>query len=189
MAEATWEQLLDSLAQLHYRAAIIGPKGSGKTTLLEALATRLESRGLVPVPLRLDAEHRRLAADDVRALWGRLGARDVMLLDGAEQMSWFAWWRFERCSHAGGGLVITSHRAGRLPTLFECQTTPALLDRMLDDLLAQEAVAWRDLAHQLYERHQGNLRAVLRSLYDEFAQPGAAEIRGRNGALRRCSHF
>src|SRR6185436_15582003 len=41
----TWEGLLERLAALRYRAAIVGPHGRGKTTLLEDLAPRLEALG------------------------------------------------------------------------------------------------------------------------------------------------
>jgi hypothetical protein len=165
----TWAGLLDRLGQLDYRAAIVGPKGAGKTTLLEDLAPRLAAIGFTPQPLRLDAEHRRFAAPFERAFFARLDPRDCILLDGAEQMSWWRWRRFCQRSRKGGGLIITSHRPGLLPTWLDCRPTPELLDEVLLELLGAAAAAWQGLARQLFHRHCGNLREVLRDLYDEFA--------------------
>jgi energy-coupling factor transporter ATP-binding protein EcfA2 len=122
--------LIERLAALRYRAAIVGPHGAGKTTLLEDLARALEERGFRITLLRLAAEDRRLP-DSWPASAGELGARDIVCLDGAEQLSRGAWLSFRWRARHAAGLIVTSHRRGRLPLLVQCTTSPDLLDRIV----------------------------------------------------------
>ena len=161
-----WDTLMTRLVRLNYRAAIVGPKGSGKTTLLEDLTPRLERLGFEPKLLRLDEEHRHLTAVAEREFFRGLGPRDIVLLDGAEQMSGWRWWRFRRRSTGGGGLIITSHRPGLLPTLIESRPTPELLDHVLRELLGSPAPMLQEQGRRLFEECEGNVREVLRGLYD-----------------------
>jgi hypothetical protein len=162
-----WALLQARLRSLRHRGAIIGPHGSGKTTLLEDLARRLEANGWRVAQVRLTAEFPdpgpELAAPALR----RLGSRDVLLIDGAEQLSRWRWLRLRFLTRHIGGLVITTHEAGRLPTLWRCSTTPELLRDLSGSLgvpLAEgEAV-------ELFSRHSGNLRDALRELYDRHAE-------------------
>lgn len=153
----TWPGLLARLCALRWRAAIVGPHGSGKTTLLEELTPRLRALGFHPLHLQLNRQRRRLSPRDLK---GRF-----LLLDGAEQLSRLSWWRFRFEARAAAGLLITLHRPARLPTLLETETSPALLDRLLGELVPDPA-AWRHPAHLLFTQHEGNIREVLRSLYD-----------------------
>jgi hypothetical protein len=170
----TWDDLLARLAALGHRAALVGPHGHGKTTLLEELAVHLEGRGFRLRSATLRAGDRRLNADQERALFKDLTRRDCLLLDGAEQLNPLSWRRAERRSRAAGGLVVTSHRAGLLPTLVECRTTPELLGDLVRELLGAEAGELQpspgELYAQLFTRHGGNLRDVLRELYDDWAE-------------------
>ena len=161
-----WEELLARLAALRYRAAIVGPHGRGKTTLLEDLAPRLEAIGLRPRSLTIHESHPRLDAAD-RALLRGLGPGDVLLLDGAEGLGRLAWWRVRRWTRRAGGLVITSHRAGLLPTLIECETTPELLAELVREILGEETPPVS--LEELFARHGGNVRNALRELYDVYA--------------------
>src|SRR5262249_30589533 len=80
------DTLIARLATLGYRAAIVGPHGAGKTTLLEDLGRALEARGFRITTVRLATDDRRLpGAWPSRA--ARLGPRDIVCLDGAEQLS------------------------------------------------------------------------------------------------------
>lgn len=157
----TWEGLLDRLAGLDWRAAIVGPHGRGKTTLLEDLAPRLEARGFRVRTLNLWDEHPRLNRED-RVRLRDLGPRDFVLLDGAEQLGRLSWLYLKlRCRRAGG-LLITSHRPGLLPTLLECRTSPELLAGIVRELTDADAPD----VETLFARHGGNLRNALRELYD-----------------------
>lgn len=165
----SWEALLAKLESLGRRAAIVGPKGSGKTTLLEDLAPRLRAAGFGVRELRLDAETPRFAPGFLEEFFASIGSRDVILFDGAEQLGRVAWALFERRARAAGGLVVTSHRSGLLPTLIETSTTPELLDLLVEQILGDRAIEVRPLTPRLFEKHRGNLREALRELYDHYA--------------------
>ena len=166
LASGTWDGLLDRLEALGRRAAIVGPQGSGKTTLLEDLGPRLRARGFGIRDLRLDTETPRFEPGALDRFFSSLGPRDIILFDGAEQMGWWAWRRFERRSRAAGGLVITRHRPGLLPTLLDASTSPELLDDLVEEILGERPT---ELTRGLFEKHGGNLREALRELYDHFA--------------------
>lgn len=167
-----WPQLWSRLENLRFRAAIVGPRGSGKTTLIEDLADFLSDQGFRPRPLRLDEEEPALRPAILRRLRDEIAARDFVLLDGAEQLGWIAWRRFTAATRRAGGLVITRHRPGGLPTLLECRTTPRLLEGIVTELLGDETPLAALRLPELYRRHDGNLREALRELYDRFAAGG-----------------
>lgn len=167
---ASWDELLDRLQRLGWRAAIVGPHGSGKTTLLEALAEQLRQRGFETCRLRLSEAHPRFAPGECDNFLRDLHAGRIVLLDGAEQMGHWAWRRFERHTRDGGGLIITTHRPGRLPTLLTCETTPDLLGDVVRELLPNAPALSVATTRDLFFRHGGNLREALRELYDVWAQ-------------------
>lgn len=169
LAESTWEDLMDRLAALGYRGAIVGPHGHGKTTLLEDLAPRLEDRGFRMRKATFRAGERRLGA--ARKVLRGLTSQDILLIDGAEQLGRLAWLQLRLRSRAAGGLVVTSHNPGLLPTLHECRTTPELLVGIVRELLGPEAE--RHDLDGLFRRHGGNLRGALREMYDVYAGRGA----------------
>ena len=109
----TWEQFLERLAQRNYQGAIVGPEGAGKSTLLEDLRPRLTERGFEPLPLRLTREAPRFSRTILRELAATLTPRHVVLLDGAEQMSRWAWWTFRWRIRCAGGLIIIIAEACR----------------------------------------------------------------------------
>jgi hypothetical protein len=162
----TWEQLLARLAELNHRAAIVGPEGRGKTTLLEDLGGWLRAAGWGVKHLGLSRERRTFARTFLRDFFNDVSARDAVLLDGAEQMNRLAWWDFARRSKQAGGLVITSHHPGLLPTLVECETSVELLRGIVRDLHPRDPA---DSLDALFRRHRGNVRDVLRELYDVHA--------------------
>lgn len=167
LSGTTWEALMERLVALRFRAALVGPHGSGKTTLLEDLEPRLQRQGFRLRKLTLHEGDRRLSASQRRDLFQDLSPSEILLLDGAEQLGRFAWLEARTRSRAAGGLVVTSHRPGLLPTLCECRTTPELLDGILRELLED---APSPPADELFRRHGGNLRDALREMYDLYAE-------------------
>ena len=165
----SWEALTTRLEALDWRGALVGPEGSGKTTLLEDLEAPLTARGLRVRHLRLSREAPSFAPGFLAQFYDSLMPNDCVLFDGAEQMSRLAWRRFERESRRAAGLVVTTHRAGLLPALAQCQTSPQLLRAILVQLLGDDAAQWDDEIETLWARHDGNLRLALRELYDVYA--------------------
>lgn len=173
----TWEQFLARLVEANYRGAIVGPEGAGKSTLLEDLRPRLAARGLTPVPLRLTQESPRFDRDALQQLSATVTPSHVVLLDGAEQLSRWAWWSFRRRVRRAGGLIITAHRPGLLPTILDCRTTLELLTEIVGRLAGKAHIPDAAEMTRLFQRHRGNLREALRELYDVCsAQPGEAVV-------------
>jgi hypothetical protein len=154
-----WRELIARLEGLGWRGAIVGLHGSGKTTLLEDLAGRLEGLGWRIHLLRFNASQRRLAVGS------RWNAGDFVLCDGAEQLNVLDWRRLALRSRSAGGLVVTTHRAGRLPVLHRCETSPQLLHSLAASLGVP--LSTRECG-ELHARHDGNLRAALSELYDRW---------------------
>lgn len=182
LAGVTWNELLDRLEAFEFRAALVGPHGHGKTTLLEDLAPRLEDRGFRLRSATLRAGDRRFSAAQEETLFADLSGRDLLLVDGAEQLGRLSWLALRRKSRAAGGLVITSHRAGLLPTFHECRTTPELLEGIVRDLLGPEAETVDPGPAELWQRHRGNVRDALRELYDVWADRPVTASAARTGA-------
>lgn len=167
-----WDALLGRLAAIGHRAAVVGGHGSGKTALLEALGPRLVARGFELRRVRLSRERPALEPAAERLLLSGAGRRHLLVVDGAEQLGRAGWRRLVRGARTAGGLVVTGHHRGPLPTLIECTTSPALLAGIVDELLAEApsggprppdpAALWR--------RHRGNLRHALAELYDRWAR-------------------
>ncbi|MFP4056252.1 MAG: hypothetical protein ACLF0G_05220 [Candidatus Brocadiia bacterium] len=165
----TWPRLMDRLAALGMRGAVVGPDGSGKTALLEALAPRLEARGFRVHRVGLDRQDRWPWRKVRRQLPRRLDRGDAVLLDGADLLPRLGWRALERRTRRAGGLVVAAHRPGLLPTLLECTTSPELLAELVAELAPADAPSLRPTVDRLYRQHGGNLRAALRGLYDLYA--------------------
>jgi len=167
LAGVTWEELLERLAALRFRAAIVGPHGHGKTTLLEDLGERLGEQGFRIRTATLHEGESRLGPRRSAALFRDPHPRDLLLVDGAEQLDRLAWWHLRQRSRSAAGLIVTLHSPGLLPTLHECRTTPELLAAIAGELGGEGAA---DTVPGLFARHRGNLRDALRELYDDRAQ-------------------
>ena len=171
----TWDALLARFAALDRRAALVGAEGRGKSTLLFELGARLERQGFRLRLATLRRGERRLAPGDWEQLFGAASERDLLLVDGAQELAPREWRRVRDASRRAGGLLITSHRAGLLPTLHECRTTPELLGELMAELLAgttppDGALSSAEAARSRFARHGGNLRDALLAAYDDCAR-------------------
>lgn len=167
-AGSSLPQLLDRLDGLGRRAALVGPHGSGKTTLMEDLAGLLGGRGFRIRHLRLREGDALSAAARIEPLLSGAGAGDFLLLDSAGLLGWWDWRTFRHRSRLAGGVLVTAHRRGRLPTLWEHATDPALLAEIVAGLAADDPPPER-LIREAFARRRGNLRDALRDLYDAWA--------------------
>jgi hypothetical protein len=97
-----------------------------------------------------------------------LKAPDFLLLDGAEQLNTREWLTVHAATAGCAGTIITLHRPGRLPALFETTPSPGLLGNLAQNLCG--APLPPSEAAALFLRHRGNLRECLRELYDRWAK-------------------
>jgi hypothetical protein len=169
LLDDSWNTLVRRLERLDFRASVVGPHGSGKTMLLGELAPRLQATGHPVKRLRLNEQQPTFSRICLQELWRNLTPADIIVLDGAEQLSRIAWWRFRRRCRVARGLIVSSHRPGLLPTLIECRTNRELLLDLLQELLGGQDLAVCGEAERLYDRHHGNIREVWRALYDQCA--------------------
>lgn len=181
------------------RCQIVGPHGSGKTTLLENLIP-LIADSILRIEVgdscfkwdellaNLELGGMQAASRQIVWLTLRRGSpvmhtlkfltrdrmfRGTIVLDGAEQIGWWRWkclvrWtRRLRC-----GLIVTSHRAMGLSTLYETSISPKLAEFVVlqafelagrDHVLPEKPeIPW----NKLLNKHHGNLRESLMEVYD-----------------------
>ena len=158
-----WPGLLARLDELGGRGAIVGPHGSGKTTLLEELADRLYGRGLRVRLLR------REGWGPERDPGGPISSGDAVLVDGGDRLGGVPWGLLRLRARRATVVVLTTHREGRLPTLYHCSTSPTLFAELLGELTGRAPEYHSLLADELHRRHRGDLRSALRELYDRAA--------------------
>lgn len=157
-----WTSLLRRLELVGYRGAIVGPHGSGKTQLLSQLVPRLEERGFRVHSLFLNQQARKYPGAFFASR--QLSRNDLIVLDGCEQLGFWKWRTFLRQAESAGGILVSVHRPGRLPTVWQCSTDVTLLQDLLRQLDVHTVP--QDLLHSAFLLHQGNLRDILRHFYD-----------------------
>ena len=161
-----WDELMARLAELNYRAAFIGHEGAGKTTALEQLANKLNEQGWKSEIVYLGPLHRQEIIQKLRRLAAVADSKTIVLIDSAEKIPKLVWGLVTRLYRNAGGLVITAHNAGRLPTLYQCSTSESLLDELLVELVPSPAPALRHEAKVKFNQLSGNIRHVFWQLYD-----------------------
>ncbi|MEM9420643.1 MAG: hypothetical protein AAGA25_16570 [Planctomycetota bacterium] len=146
-----------------FRGALVGPHGHGKSTLMHHLATldppsgadRHDVLQVMPDGSSVGSVKQALASDASR-----------LFIDGYDLLPWRLRWALLRRTQ----VIITSHRKTRFPTLLQFETTPELLGQLIEQLSPE---VFGRLGHQeiraLHARHEGNVRNVLRELYDRVA--------------------
>ncbi len=163
----SWDTLLGRCAATEYCCAIVGPPGTGKSLLLRELASRLTALGFTPRTFHLTLDTRRADKDALLAEVRQMRAPDLLLLDGAEQLQTREWLPLRAAINSLAGAIITLHRTGRLPTLLDTTTSPALLDELATELTGGRLPVGE--ATLIHTRHHGDLRLSLRELHDRWA--------------------
>ncbi|MBB6428962.1 hypothetical protein [Algisphaera agarilytica] len=159
----SFEQIVTRVRNAGFRGALVGPHGHGKSTLMQALAE------LDPPA---DAEHHDIIqimpdGTNMHAVKHALGSdADRLFVDGYDLLPWRLRWKLARRP----GVLVTSHRETKLPTLLRCETTPALLEGLVERLSPEVCGALgHEAIMELHARHGGNIRNALRELYDRVA--------------------
>ncbi len=161
------EELAARIDTLGGRAQIVGREGSGKTTLLEQLVRHLEGEVVLVAPAGTRREGWRSIEE---RLPPRIGRRHTVLVDAAGCLGPAGRLMLGARARDAGRLVVTRHRAGRLPTLHRCRTTPDLFADLVRDLAPHYAPRLEPGLAEIFARHHGNLRLCFRELYDRFAE-------------------
>jgi hypothetical protein len=160
----TWPALLERLKAQEYCGSIVGRHGTGKSTLLEQFIPHLKELGFEPQLVRLSTESSMREKEALPAVLRRFTKPSFILLDGAEQLSTRHWLPVRSAASTAAGFLVTVHRVSRLPTLVECDTNPALLADLVQELGGEPLPP--EQATELMNRHFGNIRACLRELYE-----------------------
>ena len=156
------------VSQFAFRGAIVGKHGRGKTTLLADLHRWLVQQSF-DCELVYVARESELQTDLIAKLTRRGNEGAILLVDGLERLRFLTRNRLVWQSKSFGGFIATTHRTGRLKTLVRCRSSLATLQGILDSLGITDP-GLRSKAISLWPRHQGNIRLVLRQLYDDVAE-------------------
>jgi hypothetical protein len=164
----TIDDVVRRLLKGDWRGAIVGPHGSGKSTLLAMLLPATKALGKHTVIVRLHDGQWRLPLS--RQERKQLGATDVLVIDGYEQLGRYQRWRVSRqCRRQGCGLLVTSHSPCDLPILFCAEPSLGLVERLIERCLPphEGRISSQDI-ERAWQRHAGNVREVFFELYDRF---------------------
>ncbi len=165
------KQLVDALESNAWQGQITGAHGTGKSTLLAALTPAIEARGRLVKSITLVSGQRHLPREYLVSL-RHAGGLGVAAVDGVEQLHPWNRMRLRRfCQTHGAGLIVASHRRGRLPNLYETNVDEDRAWSVVKQL--QEGfpprIEIKDLVERL-ARHKGNLREALFDLYDLYEE-------------------
>jgi ABC-type dipeptide/oligopeptide/nickel transport system ATPase component len=163
--------LVDRLREQNWWGQIVGEHGSGKSTLLATLMPVLEVAARRVISITLHQGERRLPTIDRNAL----KSDTQLVIDGYEQLSWWARWRVKSlCARSGAGLLVTGHRDLGLPTIYRTETSQKTAQAVVSQLLGDDAslITTSDVA-AAYGATGGNIRETLFRLYDVHQTKGS----------------
>jgi hypothetical protein len=139
----------------------------------------IEARGRIVKCVTLSAGQRTLPRDYITSLreTAEQGgaaqiAATIAAIDGIEQLSAWSRMRLNRiCKAQHAGLLVASHRAARLPVIYQTAIDVPrawrVVERFQDGFLP--LVRLSDLVERLAQRHN-NLREALFDLYDIYEE-------------------
>lgn len=163
------ESIESLVARLHAEGGwgeIVGPHGSGKSTLLAAIEPELVAAGWDVAAITLRDGQRYLPQRWLPAALST--GRPLVVIDGYEQLSWlgraFVKWR---CLRAAAGLLVTSHSATGLPTLYRTHVDAERAQSLVSTLITKRdsPITAADVAAS-HACHGSNIRELFFALYD-----------------------
>lgn len=160
----TKEELLAKWQQLDQRATLTGRHGAGKSTLLAWFRQHLLQQGQQVLHLFLNRQSKSFSETDWQKI--REAAGKFILLDGEEQLGWRARRRFYQLGQAAEGLLVTRHRPGHLPQLWDLQPDIAVLQRCIRRAAPDYYSDVEPHLPQWWQKHRGNIRDILLECYD-----------------------
>lgn len=132
---------------------------------MDTLEPLLHEQGVQILRIHLKSDRPNILKSEWNSL-RQASKNTIVILDGAEQIGIWSWQRIKRITSRCGGLVITSHTPGRLPTFFECKTSASLFQRIVLELVPAEMSPDSAYLDKLFQIHNGNIREALFELYD-----------------------
>ena len=168
--QSDWDTLWQRCQEMNFRGALVGMHGHGKTTLQMEIAKALEELGHATSWLKLSQEAPRFPAGFLKQYFKETPHNTFLFLDGAEQLSWFAWRQFLKQAAPYQGLIITIHKQGRMKTLLQCDATLELLNNLVHQLAPHQYDMLKPKLPRLFEWSKGNTREALRELYNWAAE-------------------
>ena len=155
---------LAQLAEAGGCGAFVGPHGSGKSTRLAACAKAAADQGQRVQRVRLRRWRESLGVARAIAL---LPAGSLVCVDSLEVAGRVA----ARCLRILARLrrvqlLATSHEPAGLPMLVCCRTSPALLNRIVEQLPAHGGSITQGDIEEAFTAANGNIREALFALYD-----------------------
>ncbi|MBT8036654.1 MAG: hypothetical protein KJO21_03825 [Verrucomicrobiae bacterium] len=163
-ADTSWPSIETRWQKLGRRATLTGRHGSGKTTFLDAWKKRLHQDGHESLDLFLNRENSTLDPKSWQALAHCIGK--TIILDGEEQLSWIARRKFYALTRDAHALLVTRHRASKLPCLLHLDPAISLLDRCVQALAPDHYDALRTHFPSWWHQTRGNIRESLLLCYD-----------------------
>jgi len=160
LPDVSVDELLDRWETAGRRGAVVGGHGTGKTRLLAELVVALRRRRYTPLRLRLD-RRQPCAARDLDGV--------VLLADGYDSLSLPSRLRLRWATRRCRGVIVSTHEACALPVLYTCRPDLPVLEQVVEDLAGPLSPRLRGELPVLWKTHHGNMRDVLRALYDHCA--------------------
>jgi hypothetical protein len=163
-AGTTWKEIELRWKHLDHHVTLTGHHGSGKTTFLDAWKKRLIENGHEVISLFFNRESRSLSPADWQAL--KNCTEKTILLDGEEQLNWWARRKFYQLSQQADGVLVTRHGPGKLPTLLHFESDIKTLELCIHQLAPEHHQTLSPHLEVWWQQCNGNIREILLKCYD-----------------------
>jgi hypothetical protein len=160
------------------RGALVGTHGTGKTTRMRALAARLATEGWTIIWMQWHDDGTTTPAD-WRATLRAAGPRDIVCLDGSENLGLLGAYRLHRYTRRAGGVLATRHRRSfLLPTLATYAPDAALFAAHAASLDPEA----REAALSAYAQTGQNAHEAFRLMYLDYSRFSSRAIKAASAS-------